>query len=125
MEFDQREKVGMGIGITTVVLSGLIGSGFFPDFNVLPSFAWLLVAALGGTVAGFVASPRALWGAIAGLLAGLGAILAIWGYVAVRTSFGPESMLRVEIAIAALVGAIPGLALFSRRARVPKMSQSN
>ncbi len=117
MELSQREKAGMGIGIGTAVVTGLISSGFFPDFDVLPSFAWLLIAGLGGTVAGFVASPRALWGSAAGGLAGTGMVLSIWGYVAVRSSFGPDSILRIEIAIAALLGALPGLVMFSQRAR--------
>lgn len=117
MELSQREKAGMGIGIGTAVITGLISSGFFPDFDVLPSFAWLLIAGLGGTVAGFVASPRALWGTIAGGLAGTGMMLGIWGYVAVRSSIGPDSILRIEIALAALIGALPGLILFTQRAR--------
>lgn len=62
MGLSRREKAGMWIGVISTAIPGQIAAGFFPDFNLLPAAGWLLIASLGGAVAGIVASPSVGWG---------------------------------------------------------------
>ncbi|MFK7820119.1 MAG: hypothetical protein AB8G99_15465 [Planctomycetaceae bacterium] len=118
MALTKREKIGLWIGVLTAVVPGLITSGFFPDFNVLPWPAWLAIAGIGGLIAGLVASPRPIWGATSGLAIGMGLMLGIWAYVALRLAvIGGEELFRFEIAIGAIIGAAPGLFVYGRNAR--------
>ena len=101
-----------------MVVPGLIVAGFFSDFNVLPTWAWMFVATAGGIVAGLVAAKRKFVGAIAGGIAGLGVIVGIVGYLAIRNALLPtETFMRLEIAIGALIGAAPGLIAYCKLAR--------
>ena len=116
MEMSRQEQTGLWIGVATATVPGLIASGFFPQFNVLPSVVWLSIAAFGGMVAGLVASPSPVWGSVSGFVAGAGVIPGIWGYVAVRSMLTESNeFLRLEIAIGALLGATPGLILYGYR----------
>lgn len=113
-----KENVGIWIGVVFVCLPAAILAGFFPEFNILPTWAWTLIAVSGATVAGAYSSDKTWIGAIAGAAAGLGAILGLIGYVSIRESILPTTnFLRLEVAIGALIGAAPGLVAFHKLAR--------
>src|SRR5687767_4407612 len=84
MDESPREKWAMWLGILATVLPGMIPSNFMPKWNVLPFIGWLAVATVGSATAGAIAAPRWFRGAIAGALAGVGALLGIWLYVLIR-----------------------------------------
>lgn len=117
-ELTTRQKTGLWVGAAFAVIPGLIVAGFFPDFNVLPTWIWLLIATIGSAVGGSIAASRMLFGALTGGLAGLGAVAGILGYIEFRSTILPtESFMRLEIAIGALLGAAPGMASFFRFAK--------
>jgi hypothetical protein len=118
VELSKQENIGLWVGVISTVMPGLIVAGFFPDFNVLPTWVWMLIATVGAMLAGLVSAKRKFFGAMTGGIAGLGVIVGIVGYLAIRTAVLPsENFLRFEIAIGALIGAAPGLIAYCKLAR--------
>ncbi len=110
-----REKFAGYFGLVVTLIPAMIVSGFFPDWNVLSNEVWLAIATVGAGVAGAIATP--LWprGAIAGALAGAGVMLGIWAYVAIRGALTDHyTFLKLELVIGAMLGAAPGMLLYSR-----------
>ncbi len=113
-----REQAGIWIGMIATIFPGLMVSGFMPDWNVLPFGGWLAIAGVGSAIAGAIATPRLVRGAIAGLLAGLGAMFGLWLYVMVRSALIPSNtFFNLELVIGGMLGAAPGLVLFAAWAR--------
>ena len=118
MTLSLREKFALFLGTASTVVPGMIVAGFMPLWDVLPFTGWLTIATLGSGIAGAIATPRAARGAIAGGLAGGGALVGLIAYTAIRYAIIPvDTFLHLELAIGALLGALPGLALYTRWAR--------
>jgi hypothetical protein len=114
-----REKWAGYLGLFFTIIPGMIVSGFMPAWDVLPFQLWLAIATAGAAVAGAIATPRTLRGAVAGAVAGAGVMLGIFAYVALRAGIsGNHTFLKLEIMIGALVGAVPGALLYAKWARV-------
>ena len=119
MDETPREKWATNFGLGMTIIPAMIVSGFMPDWNVLPSVGWFGIATVGAGIAGAIATPLWLRGAIAGALIGAGVLLGIWRYVIIRAGItGHHTFLKIEIALGAILGAIPGILLFSNWARV-------
>jgi hypothetical protein len=119
MNMAPREQRALYLGAFAIVVPGLIMAGFMPAFNVLPAFGWILMAMIGSGGAGAIATPRRwLQGTLSGAVIGGGALLGILLYVELRSSLiQTPFFLRLEIAIGAILGAIPGSILFMRWAK--------
>ena len=112
MDETPRETWAMYLGIFATIIPALIASDFMPEWNVLPFAGWLAIAAAGTAVAGAIATPYWFRGAIAGALAGAGALLGMSAYVALRVGLtGNNTFLKLELVIGAVLGAAPGLIL--------------
>lgn len=117
-ELTKQENLALWLGITFTFVPGLVVAGFFPDFDVLPKWGWMGIAALGSLVAGAIGARHRILGGLTGAVAGLGVIVGIVGYSAIRNSVLPtETMLRLEIAVGAMIGATPGLIAYFKLAR--------
>jgi len=113
-----REKWAGYLGLFFTIVPGLIVSGFMPEWDVLPFHVWLGIATAGAAVAGAIATPRTLRGAISGAVAGAGVMLGIFAYVALRAGItGNHTFLKLEILIGVLIGCVPGVLLYLKWAR--------
>ncbi|NEQ97225.1 MAG: hypothetical protein F6K30_10960 [Cyanothece sp. SIO2G6] len=113
-----REKLALYLGIICTIIPGMMLSGFLPGADVLPLLGWLGIAAGGAAIAGAIATPRWLRGAIAGALIGIGVLVGLLLYIELRTMIlNSDTFLRLEIAIGAGLGAIPGFILFATWAK--------
>jgi len=120
MAESRREKWAGWLGLFVTVVPAMITSGFMPQWDVLPFLGWLGVATVGAAVSGAIATPRWGRGAVAGALVGAGILFGTWAYVALRGSLtGHHTFLKIELAIGALLGAAPGIALYTKWARIP------
>jgi hypothetical protein len=111
-------KVASYVLLFVVIIPAMIVAGFFPAWQALSLEGWVAFATIGAALSGVgYVSGRAPWyvGALGGALVAPGALLAIYFYTRDR-----ETVLRIEIAVAFFVGAIPGLiayyALFKKAA---------
>mgnify|MGYP001606988663 FL=1 len=101
---DGEEWLAAILFVATVFAPAMELGGFGLDLGLKPAVAMFL-AAIGGCVAGALAERRArLAGALGGLLAGLGILLALWLYVRDR-----DVVRRGEVIVVSLAGAAPGL----------------
>lgn len=120
MEQTNREKWASWIGMFFAIIPSMIVSGFMPDWNVLPELGWLGITAAGCAIAGAISTPRTLPGMITGMLAGTGMMVASWKYVALRQAvIDSDTYYHLELVIAGLIGAAPGMMLYNVWARVP------
>ncbi len=118
MDETPREKWAGYFGLFMTLIPAMIVAGFMPEWDVLPFVGWLAIATVGAGVAGAIATP--LWGrgAVAGALAGAGVMVGIVVYVAVRGALTDHhTYLSIELVIGALLGAAPGMILYSKWAR--------
>jgi hypothetical protein len=116
-----REKWAEYFGLATSIIPAMIATGFMPKWDVLPRAAWLAIATMGTAIAGALSTPLWVRGLISGAVAGAGIFGGIWLYVAVRSSLmGPDTILRQELVIGAMIGWAPGLFLYYTWAR-PKL----
>ena len=107
------ERIGGWIALIAIILPGMIVSGFMPEWNVLPFHLWLIIATLGGALGGALAVEKRIPGLISGALVGAGALFGIITYVSIRASLtGNNTFLKIELALGALIGAIPGLLVY-------------
>lgn len=114
-----REKWAGYLGLFTTIVPAMIVAGFMPEWDVLPFAGWLAIATLGAGLAGAIATPLWARGAVSGALAGAGALVGIVVYVAVRGGLTDHhTYLSIELVIGALLGAAPGMILYSKWARV-------
>src|SRR6187399_3319221 len=98
MDETPREAWASYLGIFAIILPALIASNFMPAWNVLPFWGWLAIATAGAGIAGAIATPFWRRGGISGALAGAGALLGIWLYVAIRTALtGNNTFWKVEL----------------------------
>lgn len=108
-----RQKLALALGSACTMVPAMIVTGFMPEWDVLPLTGWLTIATLGSGLAGAIGAARSARGAIAGGLTGGGAMLGIMAYMAIRSAILPiDTYLRLEFAIGAVFGAIPGMLLF-------------
>jgi hypothetical protein len=113
-----REKWGGYWGLTCTVVPAMIVSGFMPEWNVLPLFGWVAIAAVGAAVGGAIATPKTVRGLVAGAAMGIGVLLGVYAYVAVRGAVsGHHTFLKLEVVVGALIGAAPGMWLYAKWAR--------
>lgn len=107
------EKLKNFIGILAVaftVIPAMILSGFFPEWNVLPFENWVLIATIGTGICTAFLVPRWYKGLLTGAIIALGALYGLYYYVPFRIAFISNSAIfRIEIALAVLIGAIPGV----------------
>ena len=105
------QKVGMWIAILTVLFPSMIVSGFTPDWNVLPLWMWISISAAGAGI-GMAIGYRPMLAALLGGATGGACIpLALIGYVIVRVML-TETFINLELLIPALIGALPGIAVY-------------
>jgi hypothetical protein len=121
-----REKWGFYFGAAVTLVPAMIVAGFMPDWDVLPFAGWLAIAAVGGAIAGAIATTRPLIGVLSGALMGAGVLVGIWGYVNARAALtGNATFFKLELAIGALLGAAPGAILYWTAARDPDSDESH
>ncbi|MBE9030380.1 hypothetical protein IQ266_11620 [filamentous cyanobacterium LEGE 11480] len=111
-----RETAAFYFGAFCTILPGMIAAGFMPDWNIFPATTWIALATIGAAVAGVIAKPRQWFLAmLAGGISGGGTVLGIVLYVYLRMQLIPTgTFLRLELAIGAIFGAIPGMILWSK-----------
>ena len=120
MEETPRENIATWVGIIATLFPGMMVSGFMPNWNVLPVAGWVVVAMVGSAIAGAIATPLMVRGAISGIVAGLGMMIGLWMYVAIRSALtGNNTFFKLELAIGGLLGAAPGMLLYRSWARRP------
>ena len=113
-----RQKLSLYLGIICTVLPGMILSGFLPGAEIMPLLGWMGVAAGGAAIAGAIATPRWLRGAISGALIGIGVLMGLVLYIELRTMIlDSDTFLKIEIVIGAAIGSIPGFILFAKWAQ--------
>ena len=118
MDETPREKWAMNLGLFATIIPAMIASNFMPAWNVLPFTGWLAIAAIGAGVAGAIGTPHWGRGAVAGIIAGAGVLLGMWLYVVIRAGItGHNVFLKLELVVGAVIGAGPGLFLYSVWAR--------
>src|SRR4051794_26045543 len=109
-----REKWAGICGMFVTIIPGMIASNFMPDWNMLPFVGWLGIATIGAAIAGAAATPLWFRGLIAGAVMGAGVLMGIWLYVTIRAGItGSNVFWKPEIVIGVLLGATPGMLLFS------------
>ena len=114
-----RQKLALYLGIICTVIPGMMLSGFLPGANIMPLLGWLGLAAGGTAIAGAIATPRWLRGAISGALIGIDVLMGLLLYIELRTMLlNSDTFLKLEIAIGAGIGSIPGFILFAKWAQV-------
>ncbi|MBI2194095.1 MAG: hypothetical protein HYU36_19135 [Planctomycetes bacterium] len=119
MNESPRETWAAYLGGAVTIIPAMIVSGFMPKWNMLPFTGWLAIATVGAGIAGAIATPRWARGALAGALAGAGVLLGMSLYVALRAALtGNNTFLKIELGIGAVLGAAPGMLLFTHWARV-------
>ena len=106
------ERIGPVILALGILVPGMIVGDLMPAWNVLPIWAWAIVAAVAGASGCALMAeedriPAGLGGAIGGPLA----LLAIPLYVDARSSWG-HTYFVIELLIPALLGAAPGWVVF-------------
>ncbi|TWT32945.1 hypothetical protein Enr8_27610 [Blastopirellula retiformator] len=102
------QKFGAIIAVILVFPPAAIAGGFLPQLNVLPFWGWLAIAMIGGSISVVIVSGWPLHGTIAGLMLGLGAVLAAYFYGYVRlTLLGSSYFFFAEPFVASVVGMIP------------------
>jgi hypothetical protein len=120
-----REKWAGYFGAFMTVIPALIVSGFMPEWNVLPFSAWLAIATAGAGIAGAIATPRTLRGAVAGALVGAGVLVGVVAYVEISAELtSRHTFWSLEIAIGALLGGLPGGLLYMKWARGAALAQA-
>jgi hypothetical protein len=118
MSESPREKWAGYFGLGVTIIPAMIVSGFMPDWDVLPFGVWLAIASTGAAVAGAIATPKLIRGAIAGGLTGAGILVGVWLYVEIRAWLtGHATFMKLELVIGAILGGTPGFLLFARWAR--------
>lgn len=119
MSLSKNENIGLAIGSLATVVPGMIMSGFMPEFNVLPTWGWMAIATVGSMFGGMVAAEHRIPGAITGGVVGLGALLGVVFYSTFRMwVFPTDTVLRLELALAALIGSAPGMIAFVKLAKM-------
>ncbi len=120
MEETPRETWAIWVGVAFTAIPSMIASGFMSDWNVLPFAGWVAIATVGSAVAGIVATPLFVRGAISGALTGFGMIMGTWLYVVFRTLIIDSSTFwNIELVIGGFLGAAPGMMLYSAWVRSP------
>ena len=126
MDETPRETWAIYLGMAATIIPAMIASDFMPAWNVLPFGGWLAIATAGAGVAGAIATPFWVRGAMAGALAGCGVLFGMWLYVAIRTALtGNNTFLKFELVIGAVIGAAPGLLLYGKWARQPAVDAND
>jgi hypothetical protein len=121
MILNVRQRTALFIAAATTVIPGMLLAGLLPEFAVLPQWAWFAIASSGASIGGAVSTKRWIYGALSGILTGLGMMSGIAAYVTIRSAVLPSmQFLRLEIAIGATLGALPGLITYARYANEPK-----
>ncbi len=101
----------------TAIVPALAVTGFLSSAT-LSREVGTLIALVGGAVAGAIASPRAnfSWkGIIVGIVYGVGTLWATILYTQARSS-----ILKIEIAVPLLIGAIPAVIVYLILSRLPR-----
>lgn len=107
-ELSRRARAGSIVAGLFVMIPALIVTGFMPELDVLPWWAWLGVCALGGAASGALWDERRpLLGAAAGLVGGGCVLAATVAYILFRAELS-DTFLTVEFVIPMLIGALPG-----------------
>lgn len=103
------------MAIVVPTIAGLLYGGFFPLWSQGASPMSLYVAMAG---AGVGLSLHA-WGrvpvvagALAGVVIGAGAVLTLAAWLTLRSRLPGDSVLRIEIIVALIIGAVPGIVLY-------------
>lgn len=103
-------KVASWLFVIVVVLPALLLANFFPEWNVQPAGVWIAIATVGAALSGVAyvhgRAPHHV-GLIGGALCAPGSLAAIAWWTSGRTS-----VLRIEVAIAFLLGAVPGVLVY-------------
>jgi hypothetical protein len=109
-EVSLLNKISSYALLFAVIIPAMAVAGFFPEWDALSLEGWIAFATAAAALfgAGYVMG-RAPWyvGALGGALVAPGALLAIYFYTRDR-----ETVLRIEIALAFLVGAAPGALVY-------------
>ena len=113
MEETRWQTFGSYLLIASAIVPGMIVSGIFADWNVLPAWLWFIIAMVGGSIGGFLAAPRGkqFAGLGGGTIATVGVMAAIWGYWMLRSPWGPR-LWKAEILIPFAIGILPGLGYY-------------
>ena len=121
MDETPRENWAIWIGLFSTLIPGMIASGFMPEWNVLPFAGWVAIATIGAMIAGAIATPLMLRGAISGAIAGAGMMIGLWLYVVARSALtGNSTLFKLELVIGGMLGAAPGMLLYGAWARRPR-----
>lgn len=100
------------LAVAFTVIPAMILSGFFPEWNVLPFYNWVLIAAIGTGICAALLVPHWYKGLLTGAMIAIGALHGLYYYVPLRVAFfSNATILRIEIVLAVLIGAVPGIIL--------------
>ena len=102
--------VALIVYLVALVVPSMLVSGALPDWTISISTG-IAIAALGAGMAGLFAAsawPLRVAGAIGGVLSAPGAVLLTAGWLALR-----GSVLRIELALTVILGALPGVLFFA------------
>ena len=107
------EKIGWWIILISIIIPGMIVTGFMPDMNILPSYGWTAVGMAGAALGCVISTKKILLGSVCGGLVGAGAILGLTTYVDIRVYLtGTSTFYSLELLIGGLIGAVPGILLY-------------
>lgn len=108
-------SIVLGVG---VVIPAMIITGFMPEWDVLPLWAWTVIAALSGGI-GIALLVERLRGLafMAGFIGGAGALIGMVIYVPLRAQLS-ESFFTIEFVIPCVLGGLPGFILYGIGSRL-------
>jgi hypothetical protein len=106
-----RKKFGFFVLLAGAMVPALSLAGFTPDWDVLPLYQWLCVAAVFGATGGAIyeTSGRRIAAVVGGSIAAAGMAWLLPLYVDLR---GADSYYRIELALPITLGALPGFLLY-------------
>lgn len=103
------------VAIAAPTIAGLLYGGFFPLWSqgASPMSLYMAMAGAGfGLVLHAWRRVPVLAGILAGAVIGAGAVLTLAAWLTLRSRLPGESILRIEIIVALIIGAVPGIALY-------------
>lgn len=105
------QKFGTWIAILGVTFPSMIAAGFMADWNILPLWMWISIsAAVAGIGVGIGYRPM-IAAFLGGVIGGASIPIALVVYVVIRARL-TETFVNVELLVPAVIGALPGIAVY-------------